>query len=46
MQLKLKNRYKLQHDGRAYVVENINEQVVCIAARILTSKVVRKNKPK
>ena len=40
---KLKKKYNLKRDGRASVVNSINEWDMCIAARILARKVVRKN---
>ena len=40
---KLKKKYDLEHDGRAYVVDSINEQAVHIATRILSRKVLCKN---
>ena len=41
----LKERYGLQHDGRAYRKDNINKRVMRIGAHILASKIVRKNRP-
>ena len=41
----LKKCYALKHDGRAYRIDSINDHVVPIGARILASKVVRKNHP-
>ena len=38
--VKLKKIYNLKCNGHAYIVENINEQVVRIAAKILASKLV------
>ena len=41
----LKMKYDLQRDGRVYRTNNINDRVVRISARILVSKIVRKNGP-
>ena len=41
--MNLKKWYALEHDGRAYRIDSINDHVVCIGASILASKVVRKN---
>ena len=40
----LKKHYDLEHDGRAYRIDSINDRVVRIGARILASKIVRKNR--
>ena len=41
----MKKCYALECDGRAYCINSINDHVVCIGARILANKVVRKNCP-
>ena len=41
----LKLKYDLQHNGRAYRIDNINDRMVCISFRILASKIVHKNHP-
>ena len=43
--MRLKKRYGLQHDRRYYCIDIINDQGMCIKARNLASKVVRKNFP-
>ena len=35
----------LENNGRSYRIDNINDRVVRIGARILASKVARKNRP-
>ena len=42
---RLKKRYELQNDGRAYRIDSINDQSMCIGASILANKVVRKKHP-
>ena len=39
----MKKYYVLEHGGRAYCIDSINNSVVRISTRILASKVVRKN---
>ena len=41
----LKKHYALERDGRAYRINSINDRTVCIGAKILSSKVIRKNLP-
>ena len=41
---KIKKKYELENDGCLYVVDNINEQVVHIVARIISCKVLWKNR--
>ena len=42
--MRLKERYNFQRDGKAYRIEKINEQAMCIGACILASKIVWKNR--
>ena len=35
----------MQHDGRAYCIENINDMKMCIGAHILASNIFRNNCP-
>ena len=42
---KLEMKYGLERDGRAYVIDNINYQVVHIATKFLVKQVVHKNWP-
>ena len=44
LKARLKERYDLQRDGRAYHIDSINDIGVRIGARILASKIVRKNR--
>ena len=41
----LKKCYALECNGRACLIDSINDHVVCIGAKIMASKVVRKNCP-
>ena len=45
LKARLKERYDLQCDGRAYHIDIINDRVVCIGAQILESNIIRKNHP-
>ena len=45
LEMTLKKHYSIEHDGRAYRIDSINDRVVRIGARILASKVVRTNCP-
>ena len=45
LEARLKERCDLQRDGRAYHIDTINDRALCIGARILASKIVRKNHP-
>ena len=42
---KLEMKYGLEHDGFAYLIDNINNQAIHIATNILANKVVPKNHP-
>ena len=41
----MKKKYVLDRDKRAYVVDTINDQEVCVAVNISAIKVVHKNHP-
>ena len=41
----MKLKYDLQHDDKAYRIDSINDWAIRISARILASKIVRKNYP-
>ena len=45
LEINIKKHYRLECDRRAYRIDSINDRVVRIGARILASKVVRKNHP-
>ena len=41
----MKQKYNIVKDKRAFVIDTINEQVVRIAAKLLTIKIMWKNCP-
>ena len=45
MAVTLKKHCSLECNKRAYLIDSINDPVVCIGARIFSSKIVRKNHP-
>ena len=42
---KMKQKYKLQHAGRGFLIAPIEDKMVRFAARILSCKLLRKMKP-
>ena len=42
---RLKNKYDVIHDKRAYVISTINDHVVQVTTKMLAIKMVRKNRP-
>ena len=42
---KMRNKYGIIKDKRVYIIDTINDQVVRVAAKLLTIKIVRKNRP-